>query len=341
MLHRQSYMAQVIPFVDKDIIKVFTGIRRAGKSTLMEQVKTLLRDRGVPDSQMVSINFEDIRQSMRQPHEIQEELLGRVQTGKLYLFFDEVQELPAWEKLINSLRVSMQADIYITGSNSSLLSGELASLLGGRYVEIRVYPFSLAEIVALRGADTFPKQMEVFDDYLRLGGFPFIHRHELSESSSRSYLTDLYNSIVLQDIVRRHSIRDVELFAKMMLYFLENIGNTFSAVSLSRYLKSEKRSISNETIYNYIAYAEDSLLLHRVPREDVKGKELLRAQEKLYLTDHGFRELWFGSNRRDINLVLENMVYMDLLRRGWDVRIGKLGDREIDFVAIKGGERRY
>lgn len=341
MLIRQAYLERFIPFIDKDVVKIITGIRRSGKSTLMGQVRNLLVERGVPDNQIIAINFEDIRHRSKTVEALHEEILARYSDGRLYLFFDEIQELTSWEKLISSLRITIDSDIYLTGSNSKLLSGELATHLAGRYVEISIFPFSFQEIITLRDIKKYSETEQAFRHFIRFGGFPFIHRNQLDARAALDYLEDLYNSIILKDIVHRYGIRDVALFEKIMQYLMENMGNTFSSNYLIKYLKQERRSISNETIYNYIAYAEESLLLNRVGREEIKGKALLKFQEKLYLTDHGFREGMFGSNQRDINRVLENIVYMELQRRGYKVHIGKVGDREIDFTAGKSNEKAY
>lgn len=341
MLKRQAYLERIKPFIDKDIIKIFTGIRRSGKSTLMAQVRDVLAERGVVEEQMITINFEDLRYRSQTVEALHEEILNQYSGDRLYLFFDEIQELESWEQLISSLRVIIDSDIYLTGSNSRLLSGELATLLAGRYIEIRIYPFSFKEIIALSAMIKRSDVEQAFRDYIRFGGFPFIHRNQLDARATLNYLEDLHNSIILKDIVYRYGIRDVALFEKIMRYLMDNMGNTLSAKNLINYLQQDRRSISNETIYNYIAYSEDSMLLNRVSREDIKGKELLKFQEKLYLTDHGFREQIFGSNQSDINRVLENIVYMELLRRGYHVNVGAVGDREIDFKAVKSGGKAY
>jgi predicted AAA+ superfamily ATPase len=341
MLIRQAYLERIKPFIDKDIVKIFTGIRRSGKSTLMSQVRDVLLERGISKRQIVSINFEDLRYRSNTITTLHEEILNHYSGSRLYLFFDEIQELESWEELINSLRVTIDSDIYLTGSNSRLLSGELATLLAGRYIELRIYPFSFKEVTALRGLNKRPDIEEAFMKYIRLGGFPFIHRNELDARAALDYLDDLYNAIVLKDIVHRYGIRDIALFEKIMGYLMENMGNTFSSNNLIKYLRQDKRSISNETIYNYIAYSEDAMLMNRVNREDLKGKALLKFQEKLYLTDHGFREQMFGSNRRDINRVLENIVFVELLRRGYDAHVGEIGNREVDFIGNKSDVKAY
>ena len=341
MLKRQAYLERIKPFIDTDIVKIITGIRRSGKSTLMAQVRDMLVERGVSEKQIIALNFEDLRLRSKTPRTLHEEILNQYSGSRLYLMFDEIQELESWEELINSLRVTIDSDIYLTGSNSKLLSGELSTHLAGRYIEIRIYPFSFTEVIALGDITQSSDVERAFRDYIRFGGFPFIHRNQLDAKAALGYLDDLYHSIVLKDIVHRYGIRDVALFEKIMGYLMENMGNTFSSINLIKYLKQDRRSISNETIYNYIAYAEDAMLMNRVSREDIKGKELLKFQEKLYLTDHGFREQIFGSNQSDINRVLENIVYMELLRRGYTVRVGEVGEREIDFIAVKSDMKAY
>ena len=341
MLKRQAYLERIKPFIDTDIVKIITGIRRSGKSTLMAQVRDMLVERGVSEKQIIALNFEDLRLRSKTPLTLHEEILNQYSGSRLYLMFDEIQELESWEELVNSLRVTIDSDIYLTGSNSKLLSGELSTHLAGRYIEIRIYPFSFNEVIALGGITQSSDIERAFRDYIRFGGFPFIHRNQLDAKAALGYLDDLYHSIVLKDIVHRYGIRDVALFEKIMGYLMENMGNTFSSINLIKYLKQDRRSISNETIYNYIAYAEDAMLMNRVSREDIKGKEFLKFQEKLYLTDHGFREQMFGSNQSDINRVLENIVYMELLRRGYTVRVGEVGEREIDFIAVKSDRKAY
>ncbi|MDF1521088.1 MAG: ATP-binding protein [Brevefilum sp.] len=341
MLLRLNYLKRIEPFIDKDIVKILTGIRRSGKSTLMQQVRDLLSAKGISDDQIYSVNFEDLRIRSKQIDDLNKEILSHYTGKRLYLFFDEIQELDRWEELISSLRVTIDSDIYLTGSNSRLMSGELATLIAGRYVEIKVYTFSFREIIELNHFDRRQDVERAFQNFIRFGGFPFIHRNQLDPRATFDYLKDLYNSIILKDIIQRYGIRDVELFERIMLYFIENMANTFSSGNLTKYLKQDKRKISNETIYNYISYSEDSMLMKRVSREDIKGKEILKFQEKLYLSDHGFRELIFGSNQRDINRVLENVVFIELLRRGYEVTVGKIDNREIDFIAKKSEEKLY
>ena len=333
MINRELYMSRIRPFINQDIIKVLTGIRRSGKSVMLELIQDELRSQGIPDKQFLTVNFESknntFSNSLDDIYTYIKDISSKI-SGKMYLFFDEIQELEGWETMVNSCLIDFDADIYITGSNAKLLSGELATYLGGRYVEFKIYPFSFKEVL-----DIIPEinQAEAFQTYLTRGGMPFLYQFPIDEKSAMQYLNDIYDSIILKDIATRNKIRNIELLKRIIQFFIANIGNTFSASNITKYLKSEMRSVSTETIYNYIDYCKTACFLHMVPREDVIGKKLLQFQEKIYITDHGFREAVYGNNMRDINQTLENIVYMELLRRGYQVRIGKNNNNEIDFVA--------
>lgn len=342
---RPKYIEKIEPFIDKPLVKVLTGIRRSGKTVLLGLIREELRARGVADARLLLINCE----SNRDPGVRDWEYLYRlVQTAsgsgeeRLYLFLDEVQEVSGWERLVNACMIDFEIDIFVTGSNAKLLSGELATYLGGRYVEIPVYPFSFEEAMRAEGGSGSTGDRDAaFLSYLQRGGMPFIYESELSGAAATQYLGDVFDSIILKDVAQRHRIRDIEQLRRVVLFLVSGIGTTFSASSISRYLKSEHRSISNETLYNYVEYCREAWFLHLAPREDVQGKRVLSFEEKAFITDHGFREALFGSNQRDIQQVLENIVYMELLRRGWRVRIGKNRHAEVDFVANRGGQRMY
>ena len=323
------------------LVKVFTGIRRCGKSVLMELVQTELRKLGVTDSQILLLNFESAADTrVRNVEAVLEAIHERKNlsgNGHLYLFFDEIQELVGWETLINSLLVDIDADIYITGSNARMLSGELATYLAGRYVEIRVYPFSFAEVVALLAKnESLIKTEDAFKRYLIRGGFPFLYNYPFSDADANQYIGDIFDSTILKDIAQRNGIRDIAQLRQLILYFIVNVGNTFSASSLVKYLKNQRRSVSTETIYNYIEYCRTACLLHLVQRQNLSGKTLLATQEKIYLADHGIREAIYGNNQRDINQILENVVFMELLRRSYEVTVGKAKNAEVDFCASRG-----
>ena len=345
MIKREMYMKRIRPFIGTDLIKVMTGIRRCGKSVMLELIKEELLESGIRHDQFISINFENLNFSHLQTAKaLHDEITKRAAeiNGKAYLFLDEIQEVKDWEKCINSLRVSLDCDIYITGSNAKLLSSELSTYLGGRYVEFIIYPFSFAEFLELYHSISpdIPLQ-ECFQKYLSFGGMPYLANIRYEDAPSKLYLNDLYNSVQLKDIVKRNKIRDIDLLERIIAYVIANIGTTFSATSLSKFLKSEKRTVAPETILNYIKYCCDAYLFYQVKREDLQGKQILSSNEKYYIADHGIREAVFGGNMRDINLVLENIVYLELLRREYKVTVGRTGDKEIDFVCEKQGEKLY
>ena len=345
MIKRETYMKRIRPFIGKELVKVMTGIRRAGKSVMLELIQDELRSTGVSSENFISINFEDLRYAhLLSAMALHEEILKRAEhiEGKVYLFFDEIQEVADWEKCINSFRVSLDCDIYITGSNAKLLSGELATYLGGRYVEFVIYPFSFTEFLELyHTIEPDASMQQCFQKYLLAGGMPYLANIRYEEEPAKQYLTDLFNSVQLKDIVKRNKVRDVDLLERIIAYVIANIGTSFSAASLVKFLKNERRSTSTDTVLNYIKYCCDSYLFYQVKREDLQGKQILSTNEKYYLADHGIREAVFGGNMRDINLILENIVYMELLRRGYKVTVGKIGDKEIDFVCDQRGEKLY
>jgi predicted AAA+ superfamily ATPase len=312
---------------------------------MLELVQEELKLKGILSDQFISINFEEMSNShlldAKALHEFAESRIAVLQKAgkKAYLFFDEIQEVEDWEKAINSLRVNPNTDIYLTGSNSKLLSGELASYLTGRYVEFTIYPFSFKEFLVARNSEASTASQ--FNDYLALGGMPFLAAVNFDRSASRQYLQELFNSILLKDVVRKNSIRNTDQLNRVVEFALENIGKTFSASSVSNYFMSEKRQVATETVLNYLGYCQDAFLLYRSKRNDLKGKKLLTVNEKYYCADHGLREAVLGNSNKDIGEVLENIVYLELLRRNYSITIGKLGDKEIDFVAEKDGALTY
>lgn len=345
MIKREMYMSRIRPFMNTDLVKVMTGIRRCGKSVMLDLIKEELLQLGVNKNQFISINFEDMSYTHLQTAKaLHDEIIEKATKieGKVYLFFDEIQEVKDWEKCINSLRVSLDCDIYITGSNAKLLSGELATYLGGRYVEFVIYPFSFAEFVELY-RELYPDEPinMIFQKYVVFGGMPYLSNIRFEKTASIQYLRDLFNSVQLKDIVKRNNIRDVDLLERISAYVMANVGNTFSATSISKFFKSEKRNVAPDTILNYIKYCCDAYLFYQVKREDLQGKQILASNEKYYIADHGIRESVFGGNMKDINLTLENIVYMELLRRGYEVRVGRNGNKEIDFVCHKRNKKIY
>lgn len=345
MIKRESYMARIRPFIGGDLVKVLTGIRRSGKSVMLELIKDELRARGVTEEQLVAFNFEDMRNAQLCTAEaLHEEIVRRAASikGKIYFFFDEIQEVERWERCVNSLRVEMDCDIYITGSNAKLLSGELATYLAGRYVEFIIYPFSFSEFLALyHSVEPDTDTRTCFNRYLTFGGMPYLANLRFDETASRQYLRDLFNSVELKDIVKRNNVRDVDMLERIIAYVTANIGTIFSSTAISKYLKSEGRRVSPETVLNYLKACSDAFLFYQVRRQDLQGKKILTVNEKYYVADHGIREAVVGGNMRDINLVLENIVFMEALRRGYSVTVGKVGEREIDFVCERHGEKCY
>ena len=284
MIKRETYMNRIRPFIGNELIKVMTGMRRSGKSVMLELIKEELTESGVSAEQFISINFEDMRYShLLTANALHAEILERVKgiEEKAYLFFDEIQEVADWEKCINSLRVSLDCDIYITGSNAKLLSGELATHLGGRYVEFVIYPFSFSEFLELyRTVDPNSTMQQCFQKYLLSGGMPYLANLCYSDEPSKQYLTDLFNSVQLKDIVKRNKVRDVDLLERIIAYVMANVGTTFSATSLVKFLKNEHRTVATETVLNYIKYCCDAYLLYQVKREDLQGKQILASNEK-------------------------------------------------------------
>ena len=333
MIKREIYMERIRPFFGKDIVKVLTGIRRAGKSVLLEQIRDEINS-----ANTIFLNFEDLsNQHLCEYNALHDFVCKEIggEKSKYYLFFDEIQEVDGWEKAVNSLRVKFNADIYVTGSNSRLLSGEFATYIAGRYVSFVIYPFSFDEFMSLNANLTF-------NDYLKNGGMPFLSSINFEPEVCKNYLQDVYSSVVLKDIVKRNKIRDVDLLERIITYILANIGQTFSATNIAKYFKSEQRKVSTDTVLNYVKACENAYLFYRLKRQNIRGKKILAVQEKYYVADHGIREAVYGKNSEDIERVLENMICLELLRRGYKVTVGIVDDtKEIDFVAEKNNEPIY
>ena len=338
-------MQRIRPFINTDLIKVFTGIRRAGKSVMLELVKNELKESGIGEENFLCINFEQFSNSQYLDVQSLYKKIVDFQKntkGKIYLFFDEIQEVDGWEKCINSCRIDFDCDIYITGSNAKLLSGELATYLAGRYVEFVIYPFSFAEFFEMNLLkNPNVDKTTCFMQFLKTGGMPFLSNFPDDDSAKSLYLIDIYNSVVLKDVVKRNNIRDVDTLERIVAYAFSNIGHIFSATSLSKYFKSENRKISHDTILNYLKFCSDAFLFYKINRYDLEGKKIVTVNEKYYCADHGLREALFGKNIQNIDQVLENIVCLELLRRNYKVYVGKKGDLEIDFIAEKQGKKIY
>ena len=347
MTKRELYIEKIKPFIDKDIIKVLTGIRRSGKSVMLKLIMEELKQNKIDEKQFININFENlINRELTTADKLHEYILKKASEikKKCYIFLDEIQEVKDWEKCINSLRVNEEYDfdIYITGSNAKLLSGELSTYLAGRYVEFVIYPFSFKEFLeTLKSIQQDVSTREAFQKYVKFGGMPFLYNLAFEEEASLQYLKDIYSSIILKDITQRNKIRDTDMLERVISYLIMNVGNNFSATSISKFFKSENRKVSVETILNYIKAAEESFLIYKVSRDDLIGKKVLNVNEKYYIADHGMREAILGSNQRDINQIFENIIYLELLRKGYNVRVGKVDNLEVDFVCTKGNEKIY
>ena len=334
IIQRQDYIDKIRPFVNKHIIKVLIGARRSGKSTILKQIIDLLISQQIPEENIVSINFEMSEYfEIDNIEKLEKFISDKTENveGKIYLFFDEIQIVPQWEKLINSYFAKENYDIYITGSNSKLLSGEFATYLSGRYVELNIFPFSFREYLEYHNIkDDFKTH---FYRYLEEGGMP--STFDYNGDNKKLILMDLYNSIVLKDIIQRNNVKNVDLLDRIMRFVMYNIGQPFSANKIHKRLKQDMVSLSVNTIYNYLKFFENACLIYQVKREDIQGKKILKYDEKYYLCDLGFREVIIGNNQRDITRVIENIVYMELLRRGYKITIGKVDNREVDFICIK------
>ena len=364
MVERPLYLDRIRPFIGKPVIKVVTGVRRSGKSTLLQLVRAELQAQGVSGARMLDINLETYsNRHLKNP----DQLYGRVRewAGKLrgeqgYLFLDEIQEVETWEQLVPGLQTEFGLDIYLTGSNAHFLSSEFATYLSGRYVEFEVFPFSFSEFMRLRADDGRKEGTdEAFDAFRILGGFPFLSYLDYAPDPSREYLSSIYDTVVLKDMVERENIKDASLLGELLPFLIANVGHTFSGRSIERMLEGEGISISIGSVLKYVQVACDANLLYRAPRVDVMSKKVFKSQEKYYLVDQGLREAVYGSNDRNIDQVLENIVFLELLRYGWSVTVGDkpasdlasgeglaalqtgASSREIDFVASKGSRTLY
>lgn len=344
MFDRPLYVDRIMAFVDAPFIKILTGVRRCGKSTILKLImKRLVEERGIAPEQIVSYRFDSMEYDGYSAREIYALLKGALAPQRrTYLFLDEVQEIEGWEKVVNSLATDFDVDIYLTGSNSRMMSSEIATYLTGRYVAFRIYTLSFGEYLFFKShyAEVSDPKQELAE-YVRLGGFPGTHLQAYSQDEVYTIVRDIYNSTVFSDIVRRNQIKKVDQLERVVKYVFNNVGNTFSASSISAYLKSERRSLDNETIYSYLDKLESAYLLHRCSRYDLRGKAILKTQEKFYLADVALRYSVLGYNEDSVAASLENVVYLELLRRGYEVYIGKTPDGEVDFVATRQGEKLY
>lgn len=342
MIKREEHLNKIRGFYNQDIIKVITGIRRSGKSTLLRQIMDELKEMGIPEEQIIYINFEDIEMSfIKTDMDLNNYIKEKLKTDeKYYLFFDEIQNVKSWERAVNSFKATKNVSIFITGSNSNLLSGELATLLAGRYVSFKMHPFSFKEVCELKNLKDRDEIEKAFEDYMKFGSMPqrFAFKTELE---IKNYLMDLYDSIIIKDIMSRYKIKDIELLNKILEYLISTPGQQFSITNIVNYLANESRNCSNETLYNYLSYITDSLIINKAKRYDIKGKRLLKTNDKYYLADLGLGNVKSAMSAKGRGNILENIVYNELINRGYEVFVGKSDSSEIDFIATYFEEKIY
>lgn len=344
MIDRPLYLDKIMPFVDTPFVKILTGVRRCGKSTILKMIiKKLREEKHVDDEQILSYRFDSMEYEDMTTKELYLELKSKIiQSKKTYLFLDEIQEIEGWEKVVNTLASDFDVDIYITGSNSRMMSSEISTYLTGRYITFHIYTLSFEEYLMFKKSYTTLKDLkQEFSQYVRLGGFPATHLQDYSQDEVYTIVKDIYNSTIFSDIVRRNQVKKIDQLERVVKYTFNNIGNTFSAKSISNYFKSEQRMIDNETVYSYLEKLQKAYILHKCSRYDLQGKDILKTQEKFYLADVSLRYSVLGYTVDSVAASLENIVYLELKRRGYDVYIGKIKDKEIDFVATKQNEKIY
>ncbi len=367
MIPRPMYVEKIMAYVDTPFVKILTGVRRCGKSSILKMVVEELKKRGVPEERILHYNFDSMQyEDIKTAKLLYAEIKAKLVSGqKTYLFLDEIQEVKSWEKAINSFATDFDVDIYVTGSNSRMMSSEISTYLTGRYIAFRIFPLSFSEYLIFRKqygpGGTYENlsnctwdQIEKYTNselaynlhsefarYLRLGGFPAVHLQPYTPDEAYTIVRDIYNSTIFTDIVKRNQIRKVDQLERIVKFAFDNVGRTFSATSISNYLKSQNRTIDNETVYTYLAKLENAYILHRCSRYDIQGKEILKTQEKFYLSDPAFRYSILGYTPDSMAAMLENIVYLELLRRGYEVCIGKIGNAEIDFVATRQENKLY
>ena len=342
MIRREEYLNKLFTYLDAPLVKILAGIRRSGKYTILEMFAQSLKDKGISENNIIlkrytSFEIADNLTARDMYNNIKRDM---TESGRYYLLLDEVQEIDGWEKAVNSLLEDSDVDIYVTGSNSKLMSGEISTYLTGRYVLIPVYPLSFKEYLCFKSNSNLSEK-ESLNEYIRFGGFPIVALGNYDEQSAYQIVEGIYNSVITSDITKRHNIANFDLFNRVVKFIVENVGKTFSANSIVKFLKSEGRALSVESIYNYLEWLEKAFVIYRCQRYDLQGKSVLKTQEKFYLADPSLKYCIMGFNPKSVASMLENIVYFELKRRGYEVYIGKLGTKEIDFVAVKRDERIY
>lgn len=343
MIKRKFYLEKIVKLIDTEDIKVITGVRRCGKTVLLKQIIDELENRGIASENIIYMSFESSKyKNIRNNDDLDEFIFSKTNNlnGKIYLLFDEIQKVKNWEVSLNSYRVDLECDIYITGSNSQLLSGELATLISGRYISINMLPFSFKELIQYY--DEMHEnidEIKLFEQYLSYGGFPGLLNYENEEKEK--YLYDLYSTIVLNDILYKNKVKDLDLLERLMEFMISNIGQLFSANSISKYIKNENRKTTPHTIINYMDYARNAFIFYQIKRENIKQKRKLLISDKYYLVDSGFYFIFNGSTQRNWGQLLENIVFLELIRQGYSITIGKIQDLEVDFVCRKANQIKY
>lgn len=343
MIKRKFYLEKIVKLIDTEDIKVITGVRRCGKTVLLKQIIDELENRGIASENIIYMSFESSKyKNIRNDDDLDEFIFSKTNNlnGKIYLLFDEIQKVKNWEVSLNSYRVDLECDIYITGSNSQLLSGELATLISGRYISINMLPFSFKELIQYY--DEMHEnidEIKLFEQYLSYGGFPGLLNYENEEKEK--YLYDLYSTIVLNDILYKNKVKDLDLLERLMEFMISNIGQLFSANSISKYIKNENRKTTPHTIINYMDYARNAFIFYQIKRENIKQKRKLLISDKYYLVDSGFYFIFNGSTQRNWGQLLENIVFLELIRQGYSITIGKIQDLEVDFVCRKSNQIKY
>ena len=343
MIKRKFYLEKIVKLIGTEDIKVITGVRRCGKTVLLKQIIDELENRGIASENIIYMSFESSKyKNIRNDDDLDEFIFSKTNNlnGKIYLLFDEIQKVKNWEVSLNSYRVDLECDIYITGSNSQLLSGELATLISGRYISINMLPFSFKELIQYY--DEMHEnidEIKLFEQYLSYGGFPGLLNYENEEKEK--YLYDLYSTIVLNDILYKNKVKDLDLLERLMEFMISNIGQLFSANSISKYIKNENRKTTPHTIINYMDYARNAFIFYQIKRENIKQKRKLLISDKYYLVDSGFYFIFNGSTQRNWGQLLENIVFLELIRQGYSITIGKIQDLEVDFVCRKANQIKY
>lgn len=342
MILRQNYVDEIKKFIDVPLVKILSGVRRCGKSTILDMIKEeLINNKNINPQNIITRKYNEIIYDDMTAKEMFNDLIKEfVNNNRYYLFLDELQEIKGWEKVVNNIFEKYNVDIYVTGSNSKLMSSEISTYLSGRYVSIPVYTLSFREYITFKNKNNVNIK-EMFDEYLQYGGFPLIGISDFDTTSAYQVVEGIYSAVITRDISKRHKIRNKDLFDRVVKYVIENLGKTFSANAIVKFLKNEQRTLSIETIYNYLKWLADAFIVYPCNRYDIQGKSVLKTQEKYYLSDISFKYSQFGYNSSMIASILENIVYLEMKRRGYEVYVGKNANKEIDFIGVKREEKVY